>query len=188
MFSKRIVLAVIIMAFGFSQSMYAQCGSHKKARQTSYGQHQTKATIVDIAVGSNIHTTLVAALKAGDLVGALSGDGPFTVFAPTDVAFDKLEDGTVATLLKPESKGALQEILKYHVVSGNFTASDVLTAIKRSGGTFTIKTLAGDNLEAFTKSDKVYLRDGQGRIAQVTAYDLTGTNGVIHVIDEVLLP
>jgi uncharacterized surface protein with fasciclin (FAS1) repeats len=144
--------------------------------------------IVDVAIGSKDHTTLVAALKAADLVTTLKGKGPFTVFAPTNAAFDKLPAGTVETLLKPENKAALVKILTYHVVSGNLKAADVLAAIKKNKGKAVIKTLQGENLTASLEGEKVILTDAKGLKATVTATDLSGSNGVIHVIDTVVMP
>jgi len=149
---------------------------------------QTKKDIVDVAVGSADHTTLVAAVKAADLVATLKSKGPFTVFAPTNAAFDKLPAGTVATLLKPENKATLAGILTYHVVAGNLTAKDVLAAIKKGGGKVVLTTVAGGKLSAAVENGKVVLTDEKGGKATVTATDLEGSNGVIHVIDAVLLP
>ncbi len=145
-------------------------------------------TIVDIAVGSNAHTTLVAAVKAAGLVETLSGAGPFTVFAPVNDAFAKLPAGTVEELLKPENKEKLIAILTYHVVPGNITSADVLKLIKKNKGKAVVKTVQGESLTAMTKGGKVMLKDAKGNIATVTAVDLKGSNGVIHVIDTVVMP
>jgi uncharacterized surface protein with fasciclin (FAS1) repeats len=144
--------------------------------------------VVDVASGSKDHTTLVAAVKAADLVNTLKGAGPFTVFAPTNSAFDKLPKGTVESLLKPENKAALANILTYHVVAGNLKASDVLAAIKEGKGKAVFKTVQGENLIATLEKGKVILTDSKGGKAMVTATDLTASNGVIHVIDTVLMP
>ncbi len=149
---------------------------------------QTEKDIVDIAVGSTDHTTLVAAVKAADLVATLKSKGPFTVFAPSNAAFEKLPDGTVASLLKPESKEALAGILTYHVVPGTLTAKTVLAAIKAGKGKAVVTTVAGGTLTATIENGKVVLVDENGGKAIVTATDLIGSNGVIHVIDTVLLP
>lgn len=153
-------------------------------------QHTTTADkdIVEVAMGSKAHTTLVAAIKAADLVGALQGDGPFTVFAPTDQAFDKLPDGTLTTLLKPENKNQLAGILTYHVVPAKLESGDVVQAIKAGNGSAMVETLEGGKLKATTKNGKVYLTDENGNMAQVTTVDLQASNGVIHVIDSVVLP
>jgi uncharacterized surface protein with fasciclin (FAS1) repeats len=148
---------------------------------------QTK-NIVETAVGSEAHTTLVAALKAADLVGVLSSEGPFTVFAPTNDAFSKLPEGTVDTLLKTENISTLQAILKYHVVSGKFMAADVVGLINKNNGKAMIPTVNGENLTATLKDGSVYITDAKGNSAKVIAADLNNTNGVIHVLDTVLLP
>jgi uncharacterized surface protein with fasciclin (FAS1) repeats len=149
---------------------------------------QTKSDIVDVAVGSADHTTLVAAVKAADLVATLKGKGPFTVFAPVNAAFEKLPEGTVANLLKPENKAALAGILAYHVVPGNLDAKTVLAAIEKGKGTAVVTTVAGGKLTASIENGQVVLTDAKGGKAIVTATDLKASNGVIHVIDAVLLP
>lgn len=144
--------------------------------------------IVDVAVGSKAHTTLVTAVKAADLVSTLKGKGPFTVFAPTNDAFGKLPKGTVESLLKPESKKALTGVLTYHVVAGNLDAKAVLAAIKKGNGKATLTTVAGGKLTASVVDGKVVLTDENGGTSTVTATDLKGSNGIIHVIDAVVLP
>lgn len=145
-------------------------------------------TIVDIAVGSEDHTTLVAALKAAGLVSALQGEGPFTVFAPNNAAFEALPDGTVPTLLKAENKAQLTDILTYHVVSGSFDAAAVVKAIKESNGMVALEALNGDTITAYLKNGSVYLKDAKGGTSKVIATDLKGNNGVIHVIESVIMP
>ncbi|NDE09288.1 MAG: fasciclin domain-containing protein [Chitinophagia bacterium] len=145
-------------------------------------------TVVDVAVGSKAHTTLVAAVKAAGLVETLQGAGPFTVFAPTNEAFAKLPKGTVESLLKPENKATLTKILTYHVVAGNLDATAVLAAIKAGNGKVTVKTVSGGSLTASLKNGKVILTDEKGGTATVTATDLKAGNGVIHVIDGVVMP
>ncbi|MHA8070808.1 fasciclin domain-containing protein [Aquirufa ecclesiirivi] len=145
-------------------------------------------TIVDIAVGSKDHSTLVAALKAADLVSTLQGAGPFTVFAPTNAAFAKLPAGTVDNLLKAENKATLAKVLTYHVIAGNFTAASVLKAIADAKGKLSLKTVSGGNLLASLKDGKVILTDRKGGISTIVATDLAAGNGVIHVIDTVVLP
>ncbi len=144
--------------------------------------------VVDIAMASKDHTTLVAAVKAADLVGTLKSEGPFTVFAPTNAAFDKLPKGTVDGLLKPESKAALSGILTYHVVAGNLDATAVVAAIKAGKGKAVLTTVNGAKLTATLKGDNVILTDSKGGAAMVIATDLKGSNGVVHVIDTVLMP
>lgn len=148
---------------------------------------QTK-DVVDIAIGSADHSTLVAAVKAADLVTTLKGKGPFTVFAPTNAAFGKLPAGTVENLLKPENKAQLAKILTYHVVSGNLDAAAVVAAIKSGNGKAVVSTVSGGKLTVTLDKDKVKLTDEAGNSAYVTATDLKGSNGVIHVIDTVVLP
>ena len=148
---------------------------------------QTK-NIVETAVGSEVHTTLVAAVKAADLVGVLSSDGPFTVFAPTNDAFAKLPEGTVESLLKDENMGTLKSILTYHVVAGKFMAADVIGLINKNNGKAVIPTVNSGNLIATLNNGAVYITDSNGNSAKVIAADLDNTNGVIHVIDTVLLP
>ena len=155
---------------------------------SSFSAFSQGKDVVDIAVGSTDHTTLVAAVKAAGLVATLKSEGPFTVFAPTNAAFDKLPEGTVASLLKPENKAQLAKILTYHVVSGNLDASAVLDAIKKGDGKVVLTTVSGGKLTASLDMGKVKLTDEAGNSAFVTAADLKGTNGVIHVIDSVVLP
>lgn len=149
---------------------------------------QAQKTIVDIAVGSKEHTTLVAGLTAADLVTTLQSAGPFTVFAPTNAAFAQLPAGTLETLLKPENKATLAKILTYHVVAGTFDAAAVIKAINANGGALTLTTVSGNKLVAKIKQGKVTLTDEKGNSATVVAADLTASNGVIHVIDAVVLP
>lgn len=144
--------------------------------------------IIENAVNSKDHTTLVAAVKAAGLVETLSGTGPFTVFAPTDKAFGKLPAGTVETLVKPENKGTLTTILTYHVVAGKLGAADVVKAIKDGNGTATLKTVQGGTLTAKMKGKNVVITDEKGGSATVTIADVNQSNGVIHVIDTVLMP
>lgn len=144
--------------------------------------------IVENAVKSKDHTTLVAAVKAAGLVETLSGPGPFTVFAPTNSAFNALPKGTVETLLKPENKAMLTGILTYHVVSGKMNSKDLINAIKAGGGTATLKTVAGGSLYAMRKGGKLILKDEKGGMALITIKDVNQSNGIIHVINKVLLP
>nr|WP_051437491.1 fasciclin domain-containing protein [Olleya marilimosa] len=144
--------------------------------------------IVENAVNSKDHTTLVAAVKAAELVDVLQSEGPFTVFAPTNAAFDKLPMGTVDTLLKPENKEQLQTVLKYHVVAGKWNAKEILTLIEKGDGKAVINTVSGGTLTAWKKGKDVYVTDENGNSAKVTIADVNQSNGVIHVIDTVLLP
>ena len=144
--------------------------------------------IIDNAVNSKDHTTLVAAVKAAGLVETLKGKGPFTVFAPTDAAFKKLPAGTVDTLVKPESKATLTKILTYHVVAGDFTAAKIAKKIKNGGGMAKLKTVQGEALTAMMVGDKLELKDAKGGVSTVTIADVMQSNGVIHVVDTVLMP
>jgi uncharacterized surface protein with fasciclin (FAS1) repeats len=144
--------------------------------------------IVDNAVNSKDHTTLVAAVKAAGLVDTLKGPGPFTVFAPTNAAFAALPAGTVDTLLKPENKGKLTTVLTYHVVPGKVDAAALTQQIKAGGGMASLKTVAGGTLTAKAADGKVMIMDENGQSASVTIADVMQSNGVIHVIDKVLLP
>jgi uncharacterized surface protein with fasciclin (FAS1) repeats len=145
-------------------------------------------TIVDNAVNSKDHTTLVAAVKAAGLVDTLSGPGPFTVFAPTNEAFDKLPPGTVSDLVKPENKAALTKILTYHVVSGRYTAADLMKMVKDGGGTATLTTVQGEPLTVTRRGRHLMVTDAKGDVAHVTIGDVIQSNGVIHVVDTVLMP
>jgi len=164
-------LSVLLIAFVSSISVFGQ-----------------GKDVVDIAIGSPDHTTLVAAVKAADLVTTLKGNGPFTVFAPTNEAFNKLLEGTVANLLKPENKAKLAKILTYHVVKGNLDAAAVMAAIKAGNGKVVLTTVSGGKLTTSLDMGKVKLTDESGNSAYVTVADLKGSNGVVHVIDGVLLP
>src|SRR5687768_5745370 len=144
--------------------------------------------IIQNAVNSKDHTTLVAAVKAAGLVDTLSGTGPFTVFAPTNDAFAKLPKGTVDTLLKPENKATLTTVLTYHVVAGKWDSAAVAKMIKDAGGKAEIKTVAGGRLWAWMKGKDLILTDEEGGMAKVTIAVVNQSNGVIHVVDAVLLP
>jgi uncharacterized surface protein with fasciclin (FAS1) repeats len=144
--------------------------------------------IIENAVNSKDHTTLVAAVKAAGLVGTLSGPGPFTVFAPTNTAFNMLPKGTVEDLLKPENKAKLTKILTYHVVKANALSDAIGKMIRDDGGKHVIKTVSGDTLVASRKNGKIMLTDENGGTATVSIADVKQSNGVIHVVDHVLLP
>lgn len=144
--------------------------------------------IIENAVNSKDHTTLVAAIKAAGLVDTLSGPGPFTVFAPTNEAFAALPAGTVDNLLKPENKATLTKILTYHVVAGNVTAADLLKLIAAGGGKAVLKTVEGGTLTASKDAKGVAITDEKGDVAHVTIADVKQSNGEIHVIDKVLMP
>jgi uncharacterized surface protein with fasciclin (FAS1) repeats len=144
--------------------------------------------IIENAVNSADHTTLVAAVKAAGLVDTLQGAGPFTVFAPTNAAFAKLPAGTVDTLLKPENKPTLTKVLTYHVVAGRLSSMDLKKAIKAGNGSATLKTVSGGTLWATMQGNDVVLKDEKGGMSKVTQANVFQSNGVIHVIDTVVLP
>ena len=168
---KKLVLSVtMILCVAFASSLSAQ------------------KTIVDVAVGNKDFTTLVTALKAADLVGALQGEGPFTVFAPTNDAFAKIDAKTLSSLLEAGNKEALANILTYHVVSGKLAASDVVAALKKGDGMVELKALNGQVITVTQKDDKIWLKDSNGDFSEIIATDVMGSNGVIHVIGTVVMP
>jgi len=144
--------------------------------------------IVENAVNSKDHTTLVAAVKAADLVETLQSDGPFTVFAPTNKAFEALPEGTAEMLLKPENKEKLQAVLTYHVIAGKMDAKALMDAVKNGMGKAMLKTVNGEELTVMQKGKKLWIMDAKGNKAKVTIADVYQSNGVIHVINTVLLP
>ena len=144
--------------------------------------------IIENAVNSKDHTTLVAAVKAAGLVDTLKGPGPFTVFAPTNEAFDKLPPGTVTTLVKPENKAMLTKILTYHVVAGRLTASDLMKMVKEGHGKAMLKTVEGDPLTVSEQGNKLFVSGEKSGIAEVSIPNVMQSNGVIHVVTSVLLP
>jgi uncharacterized surface protein with fasciclin (FAS1) repeats len=187
-FSRKAALATAItaaLAFGAisAQPSFAE----DKPITVGGAPMYSNKNIIQNAVNSKDHTTLVAAVKAAGLVDTLSGPGPFTVFAPTNEAFAMLPKGTVETLLKPENKDKLVKILTYHVVAANAMSPAIMKMIKDDGGKHTIKTVSGDTLVASMKGDKIVLTDEKGGMATVTIANVKQSNGVIHVIDHVLL-
>ena len=147
-----------------------------------------QGTIVDVAVGNKDFSTLVTALKAADLVGALQGDGPFTVFAPTNGAFAKLDSNTLSSLLEAKNQKALANILTYHVISGKLTATDVVSALKSGNGSVDLTALNGQVINVMQKDGKIWLKDLNGNYSEIVATDVMGSNGVIHVINTVVMP
>lgn len=181
--------------------MIASCGEKKETNATepvaTESNEEVETTevaevetpnIVGVAVGNENFSTLVAAVKAADLVETLSGDGPFTVFAPTNDAFAKLPEGTINTLLKPESKATLTGILTYHVVAGKFMAADVVAAIKENNGTFTANTVQGEKISLMMDGNNVVIKDAKGGKSVIIMTDVPASNGVIHAIDTVIMP
>jgi Secreted and surface protein containing fasciclin-like repeats len=180
--------AFAVMAIA-SGSVSAQMGGGGNDNPMVGGAAMYKnKNIVENAVNSADHTTLVAAVKAAGLVDTLASKGPFTVFAPVNSAFDKLPAGTVETLLKPENKATLAKILTYHVIAGNFSAKDVVGAIKKGNGKAEFTTVSGGKLYAMLDGKSVVLMDEKGGKSTVTIADVRQSNGVIHVIDSVVLP
>jgi uncharacterized surface protein with fasciclin (FAS1) repeats len=180
-FRSSIMLAVMAV---FTQVSMAQ----EKTVMVGGAAMYPSKNIVENAVNSKDHTTLVAAVKAAGLVETLQSAGPFTVFAPTNAAFEMLPAGTVDNLVKPENKAALTGILTYHVVAGKWNAKDIAKMIKDGNGTAEIKTVAGGKLWATMEGKKIAIKDESGNKAYVTISDVNQSNGVIHVIDHVLLP
>lgn len=176
---KKALIALIAISAGFTSPAIATDNGEKNGEES---------TIVGVAVSNDAFTTLVAAVKAAGLVEVLNGDGPFTVFAPTNDAFEKLPTGTVDGLLKPESKESLTAVLTYHVVAGKFTATDVVSAIKKNNGKFEIKTVQGGTLVASMKGKNVILTDAAGNSSTIVITDVMASNGIIHAIDSVVLP
>src|SRR5690606_19899980 len=148
-----------------------------------FSSHIKAQTVAEVAVSNDNFTTLVAALKAADLVTALQGDGPFTVFAPTNDAFAKVDEATLKSLLEPKNKEALSNILTYHVVSGKLTAEDVVAALKAGEGKVELKALNGQILDVIQKDGKIWLEDQNGNYSEIVTTDVMGSNGVIHVIN-----
>jgi uncharacterized surface protein with fasciclin (FAS1) repeats len=186
---KKILLAVFAMAITFGFAAGDASAQMKNSNPMVGGAAMYKnMDIIDNAVNSKDHTTLVAAVKAAGLVDTLKGKGPFTVFAPTNAAFDMLPAGTVATLLKPENKSMLAGILTYHVVMGNMDSKAIAKAIKKGKGTATFTTVAGGKLMAKMDGKVLVLTDEKGGMSRVTIADVRQSNGVIHVVDTVLMP
>lgn len=190
--NRRVLLttaAVAAFAVGFIAipSAFSQTMGATTAMVGGAPMYPSK-NIIENAVNSKDHTTLVAAVKAAGLVDTLEGPGPFTVFAPTNEAFAELPKGTVENLLKPENKDKLVKILTYHVVPADEMANAIKKMIKDDGGKYTITTVSGGKLIAMMKGEKIELQDENGGVATVTIANVKQSNGVIHVIDHVLLP
>ena len=167
---KLVLILTVALTIGISRNVTAQ------------------GSIVEVAIGNEDFTTLVTALKAADLVSALQGDGPFTVFAPTNDAFAKIDSETLNSLLEQKNQKALTNILTYHVISGKITATDVVAALKKGNGMVELKALNGQVLSVMEKNGKIWLKDSNGNLSEISATDVMGSNGVIHVIDTVVMP
>ncbi|MBT8284577.1 MAG: fasciclin domain-containing protein [Flavobacteriaceae bacterium] len=192
----------ILSAIMLSGLMLISCGESKKEKdnteeavemastemETSAEEPMVTETIVGVASGNENFSTLVAAVQAADLVGTLSSDGPFTVFAPTNDSFAKLPEGTVESLLQPENKAALINLLTYHVVAGEFSAAAVVEAINSNDGSFVAETVQGDKITLTLDGENVKLIDAQGNASMVIMADVPASNGVIHAIDTVVMP
>jgi uncharacterized surface protein with fasciclin (FAS1) repeats len=177
------LIAAIALASSTLSGTAVMADHHKMSHSTAPSKNivQTASAVPDLS-------TLVAAVTAAGLVDTLASPGPFTVFAPTNAAFDKLPAGTVGTLIKPENKATLTKILTYHVVAGKLTSNDIVGAIKAGGGMATLTTVSGDKLTARLSGNSVVITDGKGGQSTVTAVDVMQSNGVVHIIDSVLLP
>jgi uncharacterized surface protein with fasciclin (FAS1) repeats len=167
---KTIFILSVIFSVTFTESLIAQ------------------GTIVDVAIGNKDFSTLVTALKSADLVSALQGKGPFTVFAPTNDAFAKIDSGTLNSLLEEKNKKVLSNILTYHVISGKLAASDVVAALKKGNGSVELTALNGQVINVVQKDGKIWLQDSKENYSEISATDVMGSNGVIHVIDTVVMP
>jgi len=185
--SKIAVLGMVALSFAFSGNAAAQMSKEKTVMVGGAPMYPSK-NIIENAVNSKDHKTLVAAVKAAGLVETLQGAGPFTVLAPTDEAFAKLPKGTVENLVKPENKAMLTKILTYHVLAGKYNAKQIWAAVKAGNGKSMMKTVEGENLTFWTKGKDLYIKDSKGNNAKVTIADVNQSNGVIHVIDTVLMP
>lgn len=182
---KRIIL---IAAALFAFAPQASFAKGEKTVMVGGAAMYPSKNIVENAVNSKDHTTLVAAVKAAGLVETLQSAGPFTVFAPTNAAFGMLPAGTVDNLVKPENKATLTSILTYHVVAGNWSAEAIMDAVKKGGGMYKAKTVQGGELTFMWKDKSLWIKDAKGGVAKVTIKDVNQSNGVIHVIDHVLMP
>ena len=177
---KLTVTLTTIISLIFSLSVIAQ-GEHPSGKTVSN-------TIVDVAVSNKDFSTLVTALKAADLVGALQGNGPFTVFAPTNDAFAKIDSKALSSLLEKENKNSLANILTYHVIASKLTATDVVAALSKGNGAVVLTALNGDAITVMQKDGKIWLKDSNDTYSEITATDVMADNGVIHVINTVVMP
>jgi uncharacterized surface protein with fasciclin (FAS1) repeats len=185
---KRNSLTLAAAAFLAASTFASTFAAAEMTKMVGGAAMYPSKNIIQNAVNSKDNTTLVAAVKAAGLVDTLEGPGPFTVFAPTNAAFKELPAGTVDTLLKPENKADLTGVLTYHVLPGRVTADDLGAAIRQGGGKATFKTVQGEPLTFSEKGKSVEITDSKGRMARVTIADVMQSNGVIHVINKVLLP
>ncbi len=186
------LIFLFLMSLTITNQLQAQCSSKKSNHSTVViggAEVNPNKNIVSNLVNSNQHSTLVAAVKAAGLVDALQGNGPLTVFAPVNDAFENLPEGTVSTLLQPKNKKALSKVLTYHVVAGKYDAASIVNAIRHGNGSATLETLSGGTLTAMMNGERnVVLKDENGNYANVSVYDAYQSNGIVHVIDAVVLP
>jgi uncharacterized surface protein with fasciclin (FAS1) repeats len=183
------IALALTAAFGVADLAFADDGmAMQKSVMVGGAAMYPSKNIIQNAVNSKDHTTLVAAVKAAGLVDTLSGPGPFTVFAPTNEAFNALPASTVDTLVKPENKATLTKILTYHVVSGRYTASDLMTLVSKGNGKASLTTVEGEPLTVSQTGKTLDVTDAKGGVAHVTIGDVMQSNGVIHVVDKVLMP
>ena len=167
---KITLILLLVLSLVFTKSLIAQ------------------GTIVDVAIGNKNFSTLVTALKSADLVAALQGKGPFTVFAPTNDAFAKIDSKTLNSLLEEKNQKVLSNILTYHVISGRLVASDVIAALNKGNGSVELTALNGQVITVMKKDGKIWLKDSKGNYSEISATDVMGSNGVIHVINTVVMP
>ncbi len=193
--TTRYFLALLLVTLAAASTAGAQGSSQSQMAMneptTMVGGQAMFRTrdIVDNAINSADHTTLVAAVKAAGLVETLKGEGPFTVFAPTNAAFAALPEGTVQTLLEPKNKDQLTRVLTYHVVPGRYDVAALMKAIEKGDGKASLKTASGETLWVMMNGDRnVVVRDAKGGVANISTYDVIQSNGIIHVVDKVLLP
>ena len=186
MHNTMLKAALVALALG-TAALPAAVAAEDSVRVGGAPMYASK-NIIENAVNSRDHTTLVAAVTAAGLVDTLQGAGPFTVFAPVNAAFAALPAGTVDTLLLPENKGMLVKILTAHVIAGSYSDADLLAKAEEMGGGFTLKTVSGDTLSFIKKGSVLYVVDESGNAAKITISDVNQSNGVIHVVNKVLLP
>ncbi|MDB4315118.1 fasciclin domain-containing protein [Cyclobacteriaceae bacterium] len=185
---KKLTIIFTIILSVFSKNVMAQ-GEHPSNKQSEHPSNKTASnTIVDVAVSNKDFSTLVAALKAADLVSALQGAGPFTVFAPTNDAFAKIDAETLASLLEKKNQKVLANILTYHVISGKLAAADVVAALEKGKGSVVLTALNGEAITVMQKDGKIWLKDSNDNYSEITATDVMADNGVIHVINTVVMP
>jgi uncharacterized surface protein with fasciclin (FAS1) repeats len=185
---KRLLFVPVFAMALLASGVGAHAQSKEKTTMVGGAAMYPSKNIVDNAVNSKDHTTLVAAVKAAGLVATLQGPGPFTVFAPTNEAFNKLPKGTVDNLLMPANMDMLKGVLTYHVVSGNLDSKELMSWIKKGNGMTMLKTVQGEELTLMEKGGSLWVKDAKGNMAKITIKDVRQSNGVIHVIDTVLMP